>query len=304
MLNHGSGRDDGMTRERVIRDVLGRAGRPHSVLSTSDAGELDTLARQAVERAEAEDGAVVVAGGDGTINAVLRRVLPGGRPFGILAQGTFNYTGRSHGIPEDTRAAVEALLKAREKPIQVGLVNGRPFLVNASLGLYPQLLEDREGFKQRFGRSRLVAMWAGLLSLLSGYRQLSLHVDRDGAEAPVRTSTVVVGNNRLQLEQIGVGCSSAVERGRLAAIAVRPVGGPALVWLALRGLIGRLGEADDAVCVPFERLRIRPRGAFRRQRVKVALDGELVWLRFPLEFRPAPQPLRLLVPEDAEPERA
>ena len=50
--------------------------------------------------------------------------------------------------------------------MQVGLLNDRPFLVNASLGLYPQLLEDREAFKQKFGRSRLVALWSGLVTLM------------------------------------------------------------------------------------------------------------------------------------------
>ena len=41
------------------------------------------------------------------------------------------------------------------------MLNGRAFLVNASVGLYPKLLQDREAFKQQYGRNRVVAMWAG-----------------------------------------------------------------------------------------------------------------------------------------------
>jgi len=46
-------------------------------------------------------------------------------------------------------AATRALLTAEIQPAQVGFVNDRIFLINASVGLYPQLLEDREAFKQR-----------------------------------------------------------------------------------------------------------------------------------------------------------
>ena len=54
------------------------------------------------------------------------------------------------------------MLRARAHPVQAGLVNGHVFLVTASLGLYPQLLQDREAWKREYARSRLVALGAGL----------------------------------------------------------------------------------------------------------------------------------------------
>ena len=48
-----------------------------------------------------------------------------------------------------------ALLNAVPMPVRVGLINDRVFLVNASLGLYPELLQNRDACKTRFGRSRL-----------------------------------------------------------------------------------------------------------------------------------------------------
>jgi hypothetical protein len=73
---------------------------------------------------------------------------------------------------------------------------GRPFTL---LGLYPDLLEDREAFKQRYGRTRLVALLAGLVTAMQVHPRLSLRVQADG-QAPhtVRVSTLFVGNNRLQ----------------------------------------------------------------------------------------------------------
>jgi diacylglycerol kinase family enzyme len=56
----------------------------------------------------------------------------------VLPQGTFNYFSRTHGIPLDTTDATRALLAGMIRPVQVGLLNDRVFLVNASLGLYPR----------------------------------------------------------------------------------------------------------------------------------------------------------------------
>src|SRR5690606_5437963 len=186
-------------------------------------------------RARDQGGAVVAVGGDGTLSAVAQGVLDAGLPFGIVPQGTFNYFGRTYGISQDTEAAARALLAARPEPVQVGLVNDRLFLINASLGLYPQLLEDREAYKKRYGRSRVVALWSALMTLARAHRQLSLQLEHQGQTRTLRTPTIVVGNNALQLEQIGIAEADALRQGQLVAMGVRPVGTLALYGLVLRG---------------------------------------------------------------------
>ena len=165
----------------------------------------------------------MAAGGDGTINTVAQATLGSGCAFGVLPQGTFNYFSRTHGIPADTQEALQVLLAGQHQPVQVGLVGDRVFLVNASLGLYPQLLEDREDWKRQFGRSRLVAFGAGMATLLRGHRSLRLRVQSQGQERELRTPTLFVGNNALQLEQLGFAEAQAVDGGELAAIALQPV---------------------------------------------------------------------------------
>jgi diacylglycerol kinase family enzyme len=97
-----------------------------------------------------------------------------GCAMGVVPQGTFNYFARTHGIPADPTAAVRLLLRTSVVPVQVAGINDRVFLVNASLGLYPELLEDREAYKARFGRSRWVAFVAGCATLLRAQRRLRL----------------------------------------------------------------------------------------------------------------------------------
>ena len=295
VLNAGSGKNDSDEQQRVMREVFNEAGRDVEFLMISKSAPIARVAADAVERALARSGVVVAAGGDGTINAVAAAVLDSGCPFGVLPQGTFNYFGRVNGIPQETRAAAQALVRAQVTPVQVGQINGRIFLVNASLGLYPQLLEDRETWKSQLGRSRVVAFLSGLVTLARHRRQLHLDVELAGRATTVRTPTLFVGNNQLQLERVGIEDSdaTAVQRGELTAIAPKPIGSLALFGLLLRGVIGRLGDAENVNSFSFRRLTVRPRGM---RRIKVATDGEIVWMNSPLVFEVSPTALQLLVP--------
>lgn len=296
VMNAGSGDKDADGREAAIRDVLGRARHPFRLWRVSDSQNLAQVAREAVEQAEREQGVVVAAGGDGTINAVAQAALGARCLFGVLPQGTFNYFGRTQGIPLDTAEATRVLLKGVVRPVQVGLVNDRLFLVNASLGLYPKLLEKREVHKQRFGRTRLVAMFSALVTLLTPPPQLVLSLERKGEASIMHISTLLVENNRLQLQEVGLPEAGAVQRGELAAVAVEAKGVLQMLGVVLRAAFGRLRSAENVVSFPFTSLTVRP---LRRNRIKVATDGEVTWMVPPLEFKAAPHALLLLIPPKA-----
>lgn len=287
----------------MLADVFRSAGRAFEFLQFDNPASIARVSAKAVELAKAQGGVVVAAGGDGTINAVAAAVLRSGCPFGVLPQGTFNYFGRANAIPQDARAAAAALLGASISPVTVGEVNGRVFLVNASLGLYPQLLEDREAWKQQFGRSRLVAFASGLATIFQARGQLQLDIELAGKTTSLRTPTLFIGNNHLQLAQVGINeaHAQAVNRGELAGIAVRPIGTLALFGLLARGVIGRLGDADHIDSFSFRKLRVAVRGNWGGKRqVKVATDGEITWMTPPLVFQVADTPLLLMVPAPAD----
>lgn len=295
VLNAGSGRDDAHAVREAIEHAFLEAGREHTLLLVDEPGKLAEQARRAVFQARATNGVVVAAGGDGTINTVVQAALEHGLPFGVIPQGTFNYFSRTHGIPADVGEAVKVLLQSPPQPVQVGLVNGRVFLVNASLGLYPQLLQDREAYKQQFGRSRLVALFAALATIVREHRPLRIRLESNGRAVTLRTPTLFVGNNRLQLEQIGIPQAGVVEQGWLAALALKPVHTHTLLWLMLRGMLGQLGGADQVIGFATHSLTVRPLSLGLR-RFKVATDGEVAWLKPPFEFCVAKKPLMLIKP--------
>ena len=299
VLNSASGSNDSNAERQVLADVFINAGRAFEFLQFDNPANIASVSAKAVALAQEKGGVVVAAGGDGTINAVAAAVLRSGCPFGVLPQGTFNYFGRANAIPQDARAAAAALLGASISPVTVGEVNGRVFLVNASLGLYPQLLEDREAWKQQFGRSRLVAFASGLATIFRARGQLKLEIEMAGETTALRTPTLFIGNNHLQLAQVGIHAAhaNAVNRGELAGIAVRPIGTLALFGLLARGVIGRLGDADHIDSFSFRKLKVAMRG---KRRVKVATDGEITWMKPPLVFQVADTPLLLMVPAPAD----
>ena len=295
VINAAAGRNDADTTRQVIEEALRANGRSGELLFVG-ADELERAAHQAATTAFARHSAVVAVGGDGTINSVAQAAHGVGCAMGVLPRGTFNYFARTHGIPVDAAEAAQALLHVVAAPVQVGLINERLFLVNASLGLYPELLQDREANKVRFGRSRLVAFGSALVTLLGKHRQLRLRIEHGDDARAVTTPTLFVGNNRLQLEQVGLQDAPALDAGCIEAVMLRPIGTLAMLGLILRGTIGTLGDASKVDSFRFHRMLVKPRLALGRRTIKVALDGEVSWMRPPLEFRVAPRPLYLLKP--------
>jgi diacylglycerol kinase family enzyme len=299
VLNAGSGKHEGEDVRPTLETTLESAGRSFSVREVEDPHELEAAAKEVVGQARAQRGIVVAAGGDGTINTVAAATLGSGCPFGVLPLGTFNYFSRAHGIPSDVREACRILLTGEAFAVQVGLVNDQVFLVNGSIGLYPDLLEEREEAKKQLGRSRWVAFGAALSTLLKPHHDLRIEVELKGQRRRLRTRTLFVGNNELQLERVGIPASDLTERHRLVAVVLTPVSTFGMLELILRALVGRLSDAREVEHFSFERLTVRSR--FGR-RFKVATDGEVQYLASPLIFRLAPHPLLLLRPAEPGPD--
>ncbi|MEC5399914.1 diacylglycerol/lipid kinase family protein [Uliginosibacterium sp. H1] len=300
VINGAAGSKDADAMRQIIESTLqaeGRRGELH--FCSPDA--ITDVARDAVQRALATRTAVVSVGGDGTLNAVTQVIHAAGCPLGVVPLGTFNYFARTHGIPEDPAEAVRQLLRAAPMPVQVAGINDRVFLVNASLGLYPDLLEDREAFKQRFGRKRWIALVAACATLLRARRCLYLHIEMGGRVRDVQTLALFVGNNRLQLQQFGAEPPDTLAgtpgHGTLAALMLRPVGLLSLLRLLFSGAQARLGKADALDSFEFDHLVVKPRRSTSRRWMKVAFDGEVTKMRAPLDLRVLEQPLYLLKPQ-------
>ena len=82
---------------------------------------------------------VILGGGDGTLNAAARGLIATGLPMGVLPLGTANDFARSIGMPFDLDAAARVIVEGHTHNVDIGYVNGHPFLNVASVGLAADL---------------------------------------------------------------------------------------------------------------------------------------------------------------------
>ncbi|WP_232433296.1 diacylglycerol/lipid kinase family protein [Thauera sp. 28] len=297
VINAGAGALDLEAKRAVIRRTLAEHGRKGELLTCAPA-DLARVATEATAEAAACGTAVVAVGGDGSLSTVAQAAHAAGCPMGVIPYGTFNYFARTHGIATEPDTAARQLMAASPMPVQVGAINGRVFLVNASLGVYPELLQDREAWKARFGRSRWVAFVAACATLLRAQRRLRLHIETATSVRDVQTLTLFVGNNRLQLQQVGVDPEDTLDGtpgdGSMAALMLRPIGTMSMLGLMLHGAMGRLGEAAGVETFEFRHMVVKPRLAPRRKKFVVAFDGEVTRMRAPIDIRVLDKPLYLL----------
>lgn len=309
VLNAGSGDKNAIAVGNKLAKVFHEANQPYELFLCHLPDDLSKMTKLAVDLANQRNGVVVAAGGDGTIRFVAQQVLAAGLPFGVLPLGTFNYFARDNGLPQDVDLAAKALVAGmragNERQVQVGELNDQVFLVNASLGLYPQLLADREEFKQQHGRSRIVAKFAGLLTLLRRDIKMLLRMEysvgqHENGENLVPASTIFVGNNSLQLDDVGLAPESQkVQNGQLAIITLPPMEAAERIGLAFRGMLGMLGKAPNVTLFSCRQLVVEPVSRHQQRSVKVAMDGEVTKMHPPLVFRVGRRALRLIVAPSA-----
>lgn len=314
ILNAGSGDKNAESVQDRLAVLFNEAQQPYELFLCSRPDDLKVKTKQAIEQAMQSNGAVVAAGGDGTIRFIAQEVLAAGLLFGVIAQGTFNYFARDNALPQELEAAVEVLISGVragcERPVQVGLLNDEVFLVNASLGLYPQLLEDREKFKQQHGRSRVTAKLAALLTLFRRDSKMMLRtkhgqvkqeqVQQESEDNVMPTSTIFVGNNALQLDDVGLNEEAkSLQKGKLAIIALPPMNTLERAAIAFRGMLGMLAKAPNLTHFASSQLIVEPQSRRQHKAMKVAMDGEVSKMLPPLVFRVGPQSLRLIVSPSA-----
>ncbi|MEO6016618.1 MAG: diacylglycerol kinase family protein, partial [Polaromonas sp.] len=171
-----------------------------------------TLARNGEEilaaaRQATGDGVpvVVAGGGDGTINAVASVVAGSRSVMGVLPLGTLNHFARDLKIPLDLDEAVRVIAEGHTGKVDTGEVNGKLFLNNSSLGLYPDTVRHREQQQRRLGRGKWLAFFWAALTVLKRYPFLNATITLDGQAYHRRTPFIFIGNNPYQMEGFNIG---------------------------------------------------------------------------------------------------
>jgi diacylglycerol kinase family enzyme len=250
-------------------------------------------ATRAVERAKAHKlDAVVAGGGDGTIRCVAAALAGSGIPLGVLPLGTRNHFARALKLPLDLEGAVAVIGQRQAAQIDAGEVNGRLFINNVSLGLYPFLVLDRERRQSAHGLGKWVAAALASVRMLWRFPIRRLVVSIEGEARPHRTPLLFVGNNRYDLRLPEFGERDHLDRGELWICISKSESRIGLIGLALRTVLGLGDPARDLETHNAHSAEIRSRSS----RLPVAYDGEVEIMRQPLRLRTRPGALTVLIP--------
>ena len=289
IVNAGSG---GGNDQALVDRLAGhfRAAGLHAEIELARGGdEIVAAVGNAIAR---QPPMIVAGGGDGTVSTVAAALVDTGIVFGVLPLGTLNHFARDLGIPPELADAVAILAGGEAARVDVGEVNGRIFVNNSGLGLYPDIVRERERQQKRLGRGKWPAFAWATLSALRRFPFLVVAMAVDGKEVLRKTPFVFIGNNEYRMEGFAIGERSRIEDGLLSLYVAQRPGRWRLVQLAVRALTGHLRQARDFDAILAAEIVVRS----KRKRLHVATDGEVSVMTPPLHYRVRPASLIVMRP--------
>lgn len=238
-----------------------------------------------------EVGAVILAGGDGTMNAAAPALRDTGLPLGILPLGTANDLARTLDIPTEAEGAAAVILAGHRRQLDLGSVNGHPYFNTASLGMSVAITQRLTAvMKRRWGK---LAYPLAAAAVLLQARRFTATIHVDGTIVPVKSMQIAVGNGRYYGGGMVVADNAAIDDGRLDVYSLEPRARWRLLWMARAFRDGEHEELDEVRTIRCQALEVRT-----RRRRHVSADGEIV-TRTPARFVLLPRAVTVFAPPPA-----
>ena len=286
-VNRSSGAAARSEREAdEIRAALASAGIKGRVELLDGAA----IAEQAKKAAEAGTELIVVGGGDGTISAAAGALAGTGTSLGILPLGTLNHFARDLGIPMKLDEAAKVIAAGQTRVVDVAEVNGRTFINNSAIGLYPLMVIDRDLQQQRLGRSKRFAMVVAALRTLARFHHDRLTLTVNDEQARLDTPLLYVGNNDYRIDIGAPGHRGSLQDGKLCVLVMRKKTRRGLIAASIRALLNRTRPDDMVRLDDVARLRV----ASCRTHLPISVDGEVTALTSPLDYKVRKRALKVI----------
>jgi diacylglycerol kinase family enzyme len=281
---------------RQIEHLFAAAGTEAQVVVAEGPNLEETIRRFR----DSDVNAVVVAGGDGSVDTAAKALAGCGKPLGVLPMGTFNLFARDLQVPLELEKAVPALAAGHVQQVDTAEVNGNLFLCNSVMGLMPSLVDARESIrgKSLFQRLRDMAMAVG--RLVRRYPRLTVSVNLGKGPQTTTVRSLAVTCNPYEDKLGALPTRPRLDTGRLALYQVGHRGRLGMLWLIISLVLGHWKQSTAVTEWMAPELTIAGPGAS----IQVVNDGELLSLDFPLHYRIHPQGLAVLVPARHQPAEA
>lgn len=289
LINRGGGAAAGDADiDRKVAAALEKAG-IESKVELIDGGQCEMRCRAIVERG---DPLLIVGGGDGTVSAAASALVGSKTALGILPLGTLNHFARDLGLPPGLDDAAKLLANGKPRQVDVGEMNGQVFINNSAIGLYPLMVIDRDLQRARLGRSKKLAMLVASVRTLARFNHQRLTLTVNDEKERIDTPLLFVGNNEYRTDIGAPGQRESLEDGELSVLVMRKKTRRGFIAATIRALFNRTRPDDMVELANVERLRV----GSRRMRLAVSLDGEVVRVQPPLDYKVRKRALRVIAP--------
>jgi len=286
IINGASGSNRAQDMDERLRELFAHA-EVVARISLASGSDLSALAEQAVRD---EHTIVVAGGGDGTINAVASALVGTDVALGVLPLGTLNHFAKDLKIPLELEQAVANVFSGERVSVDVGEVNGRIFLNNSSIGIYPWFVQQREDLQSK-GYGKWIASLPAMLAVAKRRSRLYVRLVVDERHERAReTPFAFVGNNKYEITGLRLGERTQLDSGQLWVCRAPRVGLMKLPGLLLKSLAGF--EPRELDTLETREVWIETPS----KRVSVATDGEVTELDSPLHYVSRPRALNVIVP--------
>ncbi|MEO7083207.1 MAG: diacylglycerol kinase family protein [Gemmatimonadaceae bacterium] len=246
-------------------------------------------------RKAVKDGArrVLVAGGDGSMSIAASVLAGTDIELAILPAGTLNHLAKDLSIPLDLADAARVAVHGKARSVDAATVNGRIFLNTSAVGTYVSFVRTRERLEKRlpYGLSSVLAA----AKLIVRMPTFPITIEVEGQTRTYVTPLVFIGVGERELKLPSLGARVPGGKAGLHVMVIRRRSGARALAFALaaaaRGTeaMARTPALDSFIV---ESCRVEPKMHM------AAVDGEIVRMHVPLEYRHVPGCLRVVVPLD------
>jgi diacylglycerol kinase (ATP) len=283
--NVRSGNRDQAREVKAAADRLSSAGWSVETVASDDVDVLSDAVRHAVATGIE---AVVVAGGDGTLNLAVQALAHRDTVLGVLPCGTANAWAREFGIPMNLDKATDVLLNGETVRVDLGMANERYFLFIASIGFDAMVVRGMDSrSKRRLGKAAYII--AGLTKSLE-MRGEEVTISSGGRTLKHRVLMVAVSNLRQYGGVAEIAPGAFADDGLLDVTIFRGQGLLAALGHAIRVLLRLHDRNTEADTFTTTEIQVEA-----KNELPVELDGDYFGST-PVNIRVAPGALRTIVP--------
>lgn len=271
-------------RYRAVMKILGELGVSISERSTSRRGDAEKFV---AEIPPSGCDAIVVAGGDGTINEAANGLRGDSPPLGIVPLGTANVFAAELDLSTDPYQVAHTIAHAQPSAIHFGIVNDRRFVMMAGIGIDAHIVQGvAQRLKHMTGMGAYV--WQTLVEL-SRVSSSTYSVIVDGVRHEV--GSAVFANGHFYGGRFVAAPGARLEDGTLHACLLMGRGRWNLARYGMALALNRLSRLGDVMTIEFENADIDgPVGD------PVQADGDIV-CGLPATIRADSTPVHILRPD-------